>query len=332
MTDETTINAWIDTIRRARLGRTAKLVALMMATWADKNGASVHPGIARLAVSCNLTYNVVQTALAELRNAGFIRVVARATGRHQADEYRLVIAADPAKPVDVWSRERMAEEIESMLSARRGKHRQAPTAVGRASVPHPTKQGAAAPHETGSAPSDLHPISSSPAPHGVGPLHPTPLPPIHQYPPTTSTSEERGALAPVLRHPSAEFAIITDSRVPAVEINAGTITGQWIDHCRTHHLEIPRDLVPRYAKGIKAALEDGIDPNLIKRALALMLEQGQVSWPSSLPAYIVRVQETPKPTRKLTPGEESAQRLIAGADNPGEVIDAVARFFERGAS
>lgn len=141
------------------------------------------------------------------------------------------------------------------------------------------------------------------------------------------------ALATVLRHPSSELAIITDTRPPVVEVHAGQITGAWVDHCRNHNVTLPRDLIGRYGKAIKTALDDGFEPGLIKRALARMLTDGQASWPGSFPAYLVRVQEQPGGThRKLTPGEESAARLVAGADNPGEVIDAVQRFFERGAS
>lgn len=146
-------------------------------------------------------------------------------------------------------------------------------------------------------------------------------------------ARDRTAIAAVLRHPSAELAIIEPAQPPAVVVNAGSITAGWIDHCKTSGVALPRDLIGRYAKAINQALEDGFDPNLIKRALGRMLDDGQASWPGSFGAYLVRVQEAPTGrTRKLTPGEESAARLVGGADNPGEVIDAVQRFFERGAS
>lgn len=166
-----------------------------------------------------------------------------------------------------------------------------------------------------------------------------------EYEETRRRTKERGApavgravvqpnaLATVLNHPSSELAIITDTRPSPVEINAGQLTSAWVDHCRANNVTLPRDLIGRYAKSIKSALDDGFEPGLIKRALGRMLTEGQASWPGSFPAYLVRVQEQPGGAhRKLTPGEESAARLVAGADNPGEVIDAVQRFFERGAS
>ena len=58
--DGATVRQWTDVVRRARLGRTTKLVAFLIANYADSNGTRVFPGIARLSIEAELTYNVVQ--------------------------------------------------------------------------------------------------------------------------------------------------------------------------------------------------------------------------------------------------------------------------------
>src|ERR1051326_2391165 len=95
MADEPlTLRQWTDIVRRARLGRTVKSVALMLATYADADGTRVFPGVARVAVDCELSYNVVKASLGDLRTAGLIALVRRAGRAGQADEYRLTIAED----------------------------------------------------------------------------------------------------------------------------------------------------------------------------------------------------------------------------------------------
>jgi DNA-binding transcriptional ArsR family regulator len=85
------INEWVAVVRRARLGKSAKAVALMMATYADPDGTKVFPSFARLAVETELDYRTVQRAARTLREAGLIEITrtgARRRGR--GDEYRLV--------------------------------------------------------------------------------------------------------------------------------------------------------------------------------------------------------------------------------------------------
>lgn len=346
---------WVDTIRRARLSRTTKLVAFALSGWASPDGTDVHPGIAQLAHSCGITYNVVQTALADLRATGFIQLVARPSGRHSADEYRLVILPDAAKPIEIWTKERMIQECEAMYAGRRGRHRERPTAVGRAKVPDPTAWGLDAPHAVGSGgDSTPHGVGSQnsaliePRPHGVVGRDPTPLPPTFQDLPTKNKEQvvERGTnltvprspepsgLAKILRHPSAELAIITDTRLPVVTTQ--TILADWINFCQkaTPSVILTKHVIGGYAKVIKDMLDEGFGETKIKNGLALMLTKGQAGFPRSLSTYIVQAQVQPNgaPPRRLTPGEESAQRLIAGADNPGVVIDAIQRFFDKGVS
>ncbi|WP_203854778.1 hypothetical protein, partial [Dactylosporangium siamense] len=172
------LRQWTDVIRRARLGRTVKSVALMLATYADNDGTRVFPGIARLAVDCELTYNVVQGALATLRTAGLITVVRRGSRRGQADEYRLILAADVLDRVEILTPTQVADAAALLAVRRRGRHRPTPASV--AADPaaddahdnlHPTALGAVFPCSQ-----DLHPGASGAgralpmvaAPHGVG--------------------------------------------------------------------------------------------------------------------------------------------------------------------
>jgi hypothetical protein len=82
---------WLDLIRRARLGRTTKAVAVMLATYANEDGTRVFPGVARLAVVCELGYNTVKASLSALRAGGWLQQMSRAGERGRATEYRLTV-------------------------------------------------------------------------------------------------------------------------------------------------------------------------------------------------------------------------------------------------
>lgn len=103
MTDEPlTLRQWTDVVRRCRLGRTAKAVALVLATYADSDGTRVFPGLARIAVDAEVSYNVAQTALTKLRKVGLVEQVGYgARRRGSANEYRLILAPDLLDRVDV---------------------------------------------------------------------------------------------------------------------------------------------------------------------------------------------------------------------------------------
>lgn len=111
---------WLDLIRRARLGRTTKLVAVMLALYANEDGSRVFPGLARLAVVCELGYNTVKGCLADLRDRGWIEQVGRQRGRGRADEYRLTVRDGE----DVPTPSQIDLEIEKLRSV---KHRVRPT-------------------------------------------------------------------------------------------------------------------------------------------------------------------------------------------------------------
>jgi hypothetical protein len=125
-----TLRQWVDVMRRARLGRTTKAVALMLATYADNDGTRVFPGVARLSVDCELTYNVVQGALKALRDAGLIQVVRRAARRGRADEYCLILAPDVLDRVDVLTPAQVGTAAVALADRRRGRYRPTTTAGG----------------------------------------------------------------------------------------------------------------------------------------------------------------------------------------------------------
>jgi len=96
------VNDWVDVVRRARLGRTVTAVAMVTASYANPDGTRVFPGIARLAVQCEIDYRTARRALAALRDAGLIELVRRGARRSgKSDEYRLILAADLLERCDV---------------------------------------------------------------------------------------------------------------------------------------------------------------------------------------------------------------------------------------
>lgn len=237
MTDEPiTVRQWTDVVRRARLGRTNKAVALMLATYADNDGTRVFPGVARIAVDCEISYNVAQTALSALRAAGLIeRVTYGARRRGKSDEYRLLLAADLLDRVEVLTPGQVTVAADRMQTVHAGRHRRPDVDPGQGTLDlHPTPRGAKddpaevlhpTPCATEEAsPDDLHPtpLAVQPpepepfAPHGVGPkpgfaphgalhLHPTPLATTNHYLATSTTS-----------HPDQELrTAVTPSRAQA---------------------------------------------------------------------------------------------------------------------
>ena len=88
---------WERLIRRARIGATTQHLALLLATYANRDGAKVHPGIARLATVSERDPKTVKRTLVKLRDLGLLERVFEASrnGRkNSADEYRLTMPAD----------------------------------------------------------------------------------------------------------------------------------------------------------------------------------------------------------------------------------------------
>ena len=107
--------AWVDVVRRARLGKTVKAVAVMLSTYADPDGTRVFPGVARLAVDCELSWNSIKTALAELRRVQLIELV-RTVPRH---EYRLTFGAALLDRCEILSPADVADVAERIAAAHR---------------------------------------------------------------------------------------------------------------------------------------------------------------------------------------------------------------------
>jgi hypothetical protein len=114
-----TLRQWTDVVRRARLGRTVKAVAMVLATYADADGTRVYPGVARLSYECEMNYNTVKAALKTLRDAGLIVKVGR---RGDADVYRLILAADLADRCDVPTPAQVELELNALRGLKRGSY------------------------------------------------------------------------------------------------------------------------------------------------------------------------------------------------------------------
>lgn len=117
--DYATLRQWTDVVRRARLGRTVKAVALVLATYADADGTRVYPGVARLSYDAEVNYNTAKGALKALRDAGLIRKVGR---RGDADVYRLVLAPDLSDRCDVPTPAQVDLELAAIRGLKRGSY------------------------------------------------------------------------------------------------------------------------------------------------------------------------------------------------------------------
>jgi Helix-turn-helix domain len=115
-----TVREWTDLIRRARLGRTVKGVALLIATYADSDGTRVYPGVARIAVEAEVDYKTAQRSVAELVKAGLLTIVRGHTGRRgQSTEYRLSIDENAMTPTTVLTPDGLGEAVETVRAKNR---------------------------------------------------------------------------------------------------------------------------------------------------------------------------------------------------------------------
>lgn len=208
MSQRITLRQWTDVVRRARLGRTVKAVAMVLATYADADGTRVFPGVARLSYECELGYNVTQNALAKLREVQLIELVNRSTRRGTADEYRLILGEELLERVEVPTPAQVEVAINAIRGAKHGRHKANlhPTTLGagepKTAELHPTGMGA----DDTPAPNGVTP-KSQPAPNGVVHLHPTPLgPTTHDRDTTTTTHSGEEVLT--ISHPPREADVI----------------------------------------------------------------------------------------------------------------------------
>src|SRR6266851_2612976 len=115
-----TVNSWVNVVRRAHLDETMKPIALLLASYANKDGTSIHPGVARLAVQSGKSYRTVQRVLARLRAIGLIEAMPRVkTPRGWKDGYRLILAADLLDKLDVPTPAAEDAAIEAIASRER---------------------------------------------------------------------------------------------------------------------------------------------------------------------------------------------------------------------
>jgi hypothetical protein len=111
--DQTTATRydWERIVRRAQLPAPVKLVALTLATFADRDGSRVYPGVSRLvAVTC-LSERSVRSALGVLRDKGLIERVYK--GGHRGvnaftDVHRLAIPVDLFEAVEMLGPDEVA--------------------------------------------------------------------------------------------------------------------------------------------------------------------------------------------------------------------------------
>ena len=115
------LNDWVTVVRDARLGASATLVALVMASYADPDGSKIFPGISRIAVDAELAYSTVRAAIRKLRRAGLIELAHAAPPRSgRSNEYRLVFADDLPSRCEVLNAAAKALAIERTAAANRG--------------------------------------------------------------------------------------------------------------------------------------------------------------------------------------------------------------------
>lgn len=199
------LTQWTSVVRRIRLGRTVKAVAIMLTVYADPDGSRVYPGVARLSYECELSYTVIKAALRKLRSLGLIVKVGR---RGDADEYRLILHEDLIERVNVPTPSEVRVEIDRIRAAWKGTYqpglRSTPTPAdgGVRSTPTPAENA----EVHGSAVNGVTP-APEPAVNGSTTLRSTPLPAtLHDPPPTDTLHSDQGLStdAAATRAPEAE--------------------------------------------------------------------------------------------------------------------------------
>jgi DNA-binding transcriptional ArsR family regulator len=202
------VNEWVNVVRRGRLGPTVKLVALTIATYANPDGTSIFPGIARLAVQCEVDYRTARRALAALRSMGLIELVKRGARKlGKSDEYRLILSASllehceiPTPDAEKVAIRHLAERERAGSSQRRSTGQARPVETA-ASEP---VYGSLVPCANGSTGQVPHFLQVTPTPPpSIGPV------PVNQ--PSPDEAEDRSAgtgsarEAPPIPEPAADL-------------------------------------------------------------------------------------------------------------------------------
>ena len=119
MTIAVSVFDWTKQLRYARVGRTAKLVGLMLATFADPDGTEAYPGVPRLAVACRLDYKTVKRSLAELGRAGLVVKADSHSGKR--GRYTVYYLTLPDDAAGLMSPDEFNSEVERVREANRRK-------------------------------------------------------------------------------------------------------------------------------------------------------------------------------------------------------------------
>lgn len=165
---------WVNVVRRARLHATTKLIALLLATYADPAGTRIYPGIARLAIQSGHGYRTVQRELARLRAMGLIERLPRAGARRGwSDGYRLILGEQLLEKVDVPTPAIEEAAVASLTARYRGKHRKTARHPDGAQTPpvdnpvdNPSAENSTARHSYGAQRDDCTPYEDATARHG----------------------------------------------------------------------------------------------------------------------------------------------------------------------
>jgi hypothetical protein len=119
------VREWTDVVRRARLGRTVKGVAFVLASYADfRDGTRIRVGLAKLAVAAEVEYKTAKKAVAALLQCGLIVPAGARSGvRLRGTEYRLALAEDLLDRLVVLSPAQLDVEADRVGAAQRRSRR-----------------------------------------------------------------------------------------------------------------------------------------------------------------------------------------------------------------
>lgn len=137
MDEDATVREWTDLLARIRFGTVRvsgknitssriKAVAYRLANYADSDGSRVRPGLARLAVDLEISYDTAGRAVQHLASLGLLRLVRPGTRPGHADVYQLAIPADLLDRVDVLQPTQHQTEIDRTRAEARGRYRGKP--------------------------------------------------------------------------------------------------------------------------------------------------------------------------------------------------------------
>lgn len=276
----------------SRSKKTDRLVLLAIADCCSDDGSNAYPSMSELVRKTGLSERGVQTSIGRLIALKELRVH-RNAGPGGCNRYRVIMTpAKSAPPADPAPPARGAPPAESAPAE---------------SAPSPRRI-------CGAPPQNLHPTPAESAPGTV--LEPSIEPSIEPSTPPHAAEVVDGEIIDATPRLPA----------PAEPENAGTVTRQWIDHCARRGVKLTNSIIKRYAKGIGDALTQGFHPNLVKAALAQMLDDCVASRPSLLDNYLVRAQQGPElPPRRASRTEASMTRSGQPTTTAALIRDALTR-------